>query len=200
METASTTGLLPPPAYNFLALLARLVCGDTQEIEGMNNVAKNIVRLAPKSALSLVSCRTAVRKLLGLGSKGASRKWSNVTDRYNQLREAAVEGDDTHNEIIGNRDRFAASEPVPFLSQPSSRPPEKTTARTCMLRWYWKEGKYHTANRCVFFKSGPACMLASAWLQAWSYSLETYFLKCSIVNRPGANVTIKVIKPFVRAI
>ena len=69
LQVAAGHGISPVEAYNLLRLIAIAVTGDTQEIEGMNNVAKQVVRQAPKASLGLVTCRTVHRKLLGLGNK-----------------------------------------------------------------------------------------------------------------------------------
>ena len=100
---AARTGTLPMQLYNFLKTLGILMTGDTQEIEGMNNVAKAIVRAGPRSALSLVSARMVHRKLLGLGKKTAVRRWGSVSDRFEELKEAAVESFPDMREVLDRK-------------------------------------------------------------------------------------------------
>ena len=200
LQEAASTGKLPHAAFNWLSLLGRLITGDAQEIEGINNVAKNIVKQAPKSALSLVSCRTVHRKLLGLGRKDACRKWSSVAQRFNELRQSAIECYPEHNDVLGGATRFAASPPRPFLRPAPLKPPIKSNARTCALKWYWKQGKRLTANQGLLIRTSPEHVLYenALWIQAWTYSLESYFAKCGLTPRPEGSASLKLCKPFVR--
>ena len=102
-----------------------------------------------------------------------------------------------HENIIAARERFAAAPAVPFFVEHVSVPPAKATARTCTLRWYWEEGKYLTANRGMFVKTGEHTVLIDLYLQAWSYNLETFFLHCKLTPRLGDTAMVCVTKPCV---
>ena len=200
LRTTSETGALTPECYNVLRMLATMVSGDTQEIEGINNIAKMIVRNSPTVALSLVSARTVLRKLLGLGRKESKRKWSAIAERYQNLVNVAHDNFAEHTQVLADHNRFASSPAKPFtrtFRQPQSR---KSTARACTLRWYWLEGQTSKGNSISVLTWDHGRTFERAWLHAWSYNLEGYMLRCRVTTRTeqGLGPMIFIDKPFVR--
>ena len=197
---AAAEGILQPEAYNYLRLLATTITGDTQEIEGMNNVAKSIVRLAPKVALSLVSCRLTFKKLLGLGKARAKRQWKPIANRFNKLCELAEESWTERNTILAKPNRFAASPAVPFKTEEVKPPPVNSPAKTLSLKWYWLEGSKAAVNQCLAFDLGAEETFECAWLHVWSYNLEGYMIRVKLINRSAVDELPMVIlsTPLVR--
>ena len=74
----SNGGKLADSCWDFVDHIAIQWRGCTQEIEGINNMIKAIVRRAPSISLPLVSARLAIRKGLNIvGCRGPeARKWS----------------------------------------------------------------------------------------------------------------------------
>ena len=78
-------------ALGYMFLLARVWCGETQSIEGINKLLHMATRATPGNSLALLDARVANRKDLGLGSRDATlTKWSRVQQEGIDIMEDAL--------------------------------------------------------------------------------------------------------------
>ena len=77
--------------YAPFRLLAERWSAHTAELEGVNNMVKALIALAPSMTLQLVDAIVGNRKDCGLGSKGAQiSKWSQVASRVEAILDETV--------------------------------------------------------------------------------------------------------------
>ena len=186
LQECACNGTLPLIAFNFIFLLAILISGDTQEVEGLNNVCKNVVKAPPRSGLALVSCRAALRKLLGLGRADAKRSWKSVCDRFNELHQAAIYSAEKIDEVLGNHERFATAAPQPFLgvaAQMANGAALDPVAKAWTLKWYWSIGKQSACETCMFVGDPAFHPSSTVWLVGCTYRLNGWLVRCSCVDR-----------------
>ena len=90
---AAATGTLQQATHDFFRVMCRQWRGCTQQIEGLNNTLKAIIRRAPVITVPVVSARMTLRNVLTLiGAKGPEcKKWSEIADVVASLLEDAVQ-------------------------------------------------------------------------------------------------------------
>ena len=97
------------PLYVPIRILCCWWKGDTQEIEGVNNLIQLVCQRAPWVSLGLLDARVALRKELGLGQRSAKEsKWSQTQPKANEMMRKALASFDSAGSIVRVVDRFKA--------------------------------------------------------------------------------------------
>ena len=108
LEFTAATGQIYTPLFVIWRIAAQMWSGDSQEIEGVNNMIKSITTMAPGISLSLLDARVSTRKDAGIGSRSRKvTRWRQVSQRAEEMIADAVDHVSGVNKILASKDRWA---------------------------------------------------------------------------------------------
>ena len=141
---AAETGKLDDELYGLVDGWCREWSTDTVEVESANKCVANVVTQAPRITLPLVSARVACIKRLGLGTRNASLRWSDIRGKFQSIQEEAVEFHDMAAPVMGAPRRWTS--PVQVSQGDVGTPSREVPAHTLWalkmnLKWYaaWQQ-------------------------------------------------------------
>eukprot|EP00959_Pyramimonas_sp_CCMP1952_P077781 1625901-Pyramimonas_sp.AAC.1 len=135
IREASRTGVLSMRVWMPLYLASVFWRGDTQEIEGVNNLLQTVVRRAPSIGLPLLDARVAIRKTACLGVRGASLKWTDVAPRVNAAIAEAIDHASEIDSVLNMPFRFSVPDPTLALCDTGGSRPTDPKGDPAALLW-----------------------------------------------------------------
>ncbi len=99
-ESAAKHGVIGNQLYVICKLFRRCLRCDVQANEGYNRLLKVISTRSPNMTLPLLDARTNVKKLLGVGARGACTRWTHVRNKATEVLEAATNFYDSHASVL----------------------------------------------------------------------------------------------------
>ena len=87
------TGLADLAMWTAVRMLRRSARADVRVNEGHNSLIKAMANRCPRIGLPLLSARVNVKKELGLGSRGASKRWSSIRPALQRVLESSMHAD-----------------------------------------------------------------------------------------------------------
>ncbi len=115
LEFAAMYGVCGVTLWSVAMCLRESLQGDVQVCEGYNSLVKISSTRCRNISLPLLAARVGLKKTLGLGSRGASSKWSNIRERALEVLNQALSHYDEASVVLGNADRWTPPQIDPEL-------------------------------------------------------------------------------------
>jgi len=104
-QMGADTGITGPFLWACCQLIRTKVPPDSQPNEGYNSLLKVVAQRSRTIGLPLLSARANIKKGLGVGSRGSSKKWSEIRSSAEKVLLDAVEHVDASEEAAREPDK-----------------------------------------------------------------------------------------------